>query len=206
MNDMTEHDDINVADLMPPADPVLLASANRMLLERIEEAKTMICNAAETLEPYVGGEIDPADMDLNEIAESVALNVVELMAKLSNAQSLAEVLKRNFESKEHECEALRKSIEAAQSRGDDRPIVGMSAHAPAFPCEVDPERLEAGSHQTGHKQFQQYGMTLRDYFAAKAVQGICSTANYMNGALLDRDVAARAYKMADAMLRAREAT
>lgn len=44
---------------------------------------------------------------------------------------------------------------------------------------------------------------LRDYFAAKAVQGICSTATYMNGALLDRDVAARAYKMADAMLRAR---
>lgn len=35
MTDMTEHDDINAADLMPPADPVLLASANRMLSERL---------------------------------------------------------------------------------------------------------------------------------------------------------------------------
>ena len=126
MNDITEHDDINVADSMPPADPALLASANRMLLDRIEEAKTTICNAAETLEPYVGGEIDPTDMDLNEIAESVALNVVDLMAKLSNAQSLAEVLKRNFESKERECEALRKRAEAANERAAERPIAGYT--------------------------------------------------------------------------------
>lgn len=48
------------------------------------------------------------------------------------------------------------------------------------------------------------GMTLRDYFAAKAMQ-----AELMGGVLYEHDfgiTAKRAYKMADAMLRAREAT
>ena len=72
---------------------------------------------------------------------------------------------------------------------------------PAFPCEVDPDRLEAGSHQTGPAAFEQYGMTLRDYFAAKAMQSY----------LLDKDRdsftfeqwAQASYEMADAMLEAR---
>ena len=75
---------------------------------------------------------------------------------------------------------------------------------PAFPCEVDPDRLDAGSHQTGHAVFAQYGMTLRDYFAAKAMQGLlaqsCGTAfgsDPIHGAQY-------AYQMADAMLAARE--
>ena len=51
----------------------------------------------------------------------------------------------------------------------------------------------------------QYGMTLRDYFAAKAMQGMLS------GLLADgmdlgwSDVATNAYQMADAMMKAREA-
>ena len=46
------------------------------------------------------------------------------------------------------------------------------------------------------------GMTLRDYFAAKAMQGIISSeCNY--GAF--SDLASDAYSIADAMLRAREA-
>ena len=42
-------------------------------------------------------------------------------------------------------------------------------------------------------------MTLRDYFAAKAMQGIQSRVNWS-----DADVAARAYSLADAMLKARD--
>jgi hypothetical protein len=48
------------------------------------------------------------------------------------------------------------------------------------------------------------GMTLRDYFAAKAMQGICAsgpTSDWSN-----TRIAADAYDLADAMLRAREAT
>ena len=47
------------------------------------------------------------------------------------------------------------------------------------------------------------GMTLRDYFAAKAMQGICAsgpTNEWSNSRL-----AAEAYDLADAMLKAREA-
>jgi hypothetical protein len=46
------------------------------------------------------------------------------------------------------------------------------------------------------------GMTLRDYFAAKAVQGICASGpseDWTNDQL-----AAEAYELADAMLKARE--
>ena len=43
------------------------------------------------------------------------------------------------------------------------------------------------------------GMTLRDYFAAKAMQGI------LFEGLLPEETAKNAYEMADAMLKAREA-
>jgi len=61
---------------------------------------------------------------------------------------------------------------------------------PAFPCPT----ISIGQHQ---------GMTLRDYFAAKAMQGICAsgpTNEWSNSRL-----AAEAYDLADAMLKAREA-
>ncbi|MBT0363626.1 hypothetical protein [Morganella morganii] len=51
------------------------------------------------------------------------------------------------------------------------------------------------------------GMTLRDYFAAKAMQGIITTAAapiLTSLAGLDDDIAKTAYELADAMLRARE--
>ena len=44
------------------------------------------------------------------------------------------------------------------------------------------------------------GMTLRDYFAAKAMQGLCSHGN-RNA----QDIARAAYIIADAMLKARQA-
>lgn len=48
-----------------------------------------------------------------------------------------------------------------------------------------------------------YGMTLRDYFAAKAMQGMCSIAGTDFGGV--NEAARIAYKIADAMLAAREA-
>ena len=48
------------------------------------------------------------------------------------------------------------------------------------------------------------GMTLRDYFAAKALQGMLASGN-LPKTLPDADLAECAYALADAMLKAREA-
>jgi hypothetical protein len=65
-------------------------------------------------------------------------------------------------------------------------------HESAFPWMVDD-----GKTVTGNK-----GMTLRDYFAAKAMQGIVSKEK-SHVSWVD-EYAKNAYKMADAMLKARE--
>lgn len=67
---------------------------------------------------------------------------------------------------------------------------------PAFPTEVwDSEGVPQHTE----------GMTLRDYFAAKAMQAFVSawvaTKQYPN---TDMEVAQHAYQMADAMLKARD--
>lgn len=52
-----------------------------------------------------------------------------------------------------------------------------------------------------HGQVQYYGMTLRDYFAAKAMQGLLADL----GIRVERhELARRAYEIADAMLKARQ--
>jgi hypothetical protein len=51
---------------------------------------------------------------------------------------------------------------------------------------------------------QHTGMTLRDYFAAKAMQGLLSDSDWRQDMGFD-DTALAAYKMADAMMKAREA-
>ena len=64
---------------------------------------------------------------------------------------------------------------------------------PAFPCaHLDTATLT-------YKYVE--GMTLRDYFAAKAMQGLES--RELPKAILAIDVAQAAYEMADAMLKAR---
>ncbi len=71
---------------------------------------------------------------------------------------------------------------------------------PAFPC-VGYEAPEYGAHimtVTG-------GMTLRDYFAAKAMQAGIAGCSTRGESMLYKDMAAFAYGMADAMLKAREA-
>ncbi len=67
----------------------------------------------------------------------------------------------------------------------------------AFPWMVDD-----GKTVTGNK-----GMTLRDYFAAKAMQAILSSDKYVGliGVnIYECRTATDAYKMADAMLKARQ--
>lgn len=71
---------------------------------------------------------------------------------------------------------------------------------PAFP--VFPE---TGS---GHASAFQ-GMTLRDYFAAKAMQGLlangwCAEQREIAPSMGEREVALDAYRLADAMMKARE--
>jgi hypothetical protein len=62
---------------------------------------------------------------------------------------------------------------------------------PAFPVEW-------------HNRIDQ-GMTLRDYFAAKAMQGLIAASGDSNGVVdyAENPIADSAYAMADAMLRAR---
>lgn len=61
---------------------------------------------------------------------------------------------------------------------------------PAFPRNHD-------SH--GHN-----GMTLRDYFAAKAMQGMAGSRRYCEVGWDQADLTKQAYEIADQMLRARE--
>lgn len=64
---------------------------------------------------------------------------------------------------------------------------------PAFPCDLTSYDAEV--------QLKYGGMTLRDYFAAQAVQGLL--ASEVNAPL--KVFAIRAYAIADAMLEARQA-
>lgn len=70
---------------------------------------------------------------------------------------------------------------------------------PAFP--------KTGSYNdtasSEYDSLDQEGMSLRDYFAAKAMQAIC-THNDTWGIAHDEDIADRAYLIADAMLEARK--
>lgn len=74
---------------------------------------------------------------------------------------------------------------------------------PAFPVSTRPEEVDGGyGHQDGPITYQFGGMTLRDYFAAKAMQGFMATGE--EGSLHPQTVARAAYAHADAMLAARE--
>ncbi|VEB97373.1 Uncharacterised protein [Cedecea lapagei] len=51
-------------------------------------------------------------------------------------------------------------------------------------------------------QYQEEGMTLRDFFAAKFMQGVCANPDKLYS---DEHLAKEAYEMADAMIKARSA-
>ena len=63
---------------------------------------------------------------------------------------------------------------------------------PAFPAPA------------GVSHITEQGMTLRDYFAAKAMQGFAAMSD-VDGFLSVEEMAKMSYKWADAMLKAREA-
>lgn len=71
----------------------------------------------------------------------------------------------------------------------------------AFPCDSIVERDEVG--QLHGFEVSSGGMTLRDYFAAKAMQGRLANPDWLCS---DDRTATEAYQLADAMLRAREAS
>lgn len=71
---------------------------------------------------------------------------------------------------------------------------------PAFPSKGT-ERARKQAEAAGVEYNEPSGMTLRDYFAAKALQGMI-TANWNSGDL--KLLALDSYQMADAMLQARK--
>jgi hypothetical protein len=71
---------------------------------------------------------------------------------------------------------------------------------PAFPARPT-EHLHGGISITAH-----HGMLLRDYFAAKAMQGlIVNTTPDLSKGVRAHHIAEAAYKLADEMLKARKA-
>jgi hypothetical protein len=66
---------------------------------------------------------------------------------------------------------------------------------PAFPTTM---------HNYGDGKYASHGMTLRDYFAAKAMQAFCSDSDWRQD-MMPGETAKAAYHHADAMLKAREA-
>lgn len=81
---------------------------------------------------------------------------------------------------------MDRQIEGAQIAHEDAMIYGRSA---AFPSAPD--------HQCG----REYGITIRDYFAAKALQGLCADPNIADATR--ENLVAECYELADAMLAAR---
>ena len=83
----------------------------------------------------------------------------------------------------------------------------------AFPFNTRPEQAFPSTFKSldGKEHIHAWGMTLRDYFAAKAMQGLIASprmpapAHHGGTDVTDSMVADLAYKMADAMLKAREA-
>jgi pimeloyl-ACP methyl ester carboxylesterase len=75
-------------------------------------------------------------------------------------------------------------------------VVNMN-NPPAFPSGNDVTLGDWRSH--GHS-----GMTLRDYFAAKAMQSFLDEVGSGSDQRFYKDIAIGAYQVADAMLKARE--
>lgn len=74
---------------------------------------------------------------------------------------------------------------------------------PAFPGKQKALLIKS-EHSDIAKEYEidQNGMTLRDYFAAKALQGICSSRP--GNLITSARIAAEAYDLANAMLKARD--
>lgn len=74
---------------------------------------------------------------------------------------------------------------------------------PAFPAKVNinTETQQPGPYQFGNNSFCEIGMTLRDYFAAAVLRAMAFPHEYHDGR---KQIAERAYAIADAMLAQRQ--
>jgi hypothetical protein len=89
---------------------------------------------------------------------------------------------------------------------------GVNDGGPAFPVSINkfkwigaPVQIAPGQFVDGEDIFEivNYpGMSLRDYFAAKALQGICSISEKFYDTMEPETIATAAYMLADAMIRA----
>ena len=68
---------------------------------------------------------------------------------------------------------------------------------------MDMSKIPAFPHDAGADFYERTGMTLRDYFAAKALQGICASPEHLDRTGSFKNAAETAYELADAMLAAR---
>lgn len=71
---------------------------------------------------------------------------------------------------------------------------------PAFPATIGPGGSEV---QVAPEQWAFPGMTMRDYFAAKAMQGFASSIGERH--FSGENIARSSYSIADAMMKARDA-
>ncbi|WP_275157598.1 hypothetical protein [Citrobacter koseri] len=83
-----------------------------------------------------------------------------------------------------------------QTGGPAFPVADGAAHRIAMQAAGDDEAKYIAESAKALS-----GMTLRDYFAAKFMQGVCANPDKLYD---DEPLAKEAYAMADAMLRARE--
>ena len=81
-------------------------------------------------------------------------------------------------------------------------MTGVKGGGPAFPRPMSVSH--GGVHEHQEVSGDQDGMTLRDYFAARAMQATVRTVGLDSRDHHQTAVARNAYKMADAMLAARE--
>jgi len=101
-------------------------------------------------------------------------------------------------------EKTRAHYEALAAEAADR-----SDGGPAFPVSTSSKVSDVCGpygHQDGNSTWQFPGMTLRDYFAAKAMQSIALLPNAYSFDTVQgvEAISANAYDIADAMLKARE--
>lgn len=75
--------------------------------------------------------------------------------------------------------------------------IEMNHGGPAFPCD----RIQTGSHVVCST-----GISIRDYFAAKALHSMCELYSFGEAEPIDysAEIAKNCYQIADSMLKARE--
>ena len=96
-----EHDsvaaDVTDDDAIPEPDLVLLAAANRRLIEQSDALSREIEEAAEKLAPFVESDIDTTDMELPELASAVARRLGDLEHELDMLKAEAFKLQQQID-------------------------------------------------------------------------------------------------------------